>query len=457
MPKILKSQIEKDLTLAIDAFADVAEYEDYKDRITSQLLKTVEVQGFRKGKAPTHLAVEKIDPIKLQQTVYQESIARFFNELDPEVKEILSKEKRVATNSVATLDPEFTKEEEGGFKFRVYVNLLPEVDLELISNFKIAEPKESEIKGRLTKEEFFTREKEAFLRSLNVYEDTEEKTTEESQLMVDIQESVAGQENSLRETKDGTITLSSKQFPKGFVEQLIGLKTAEVKKFSLSVDTEAGKKQKMDFEVTINKIRLPKYKTLIELFENSDEAKKQFKTLADFDIFLTNIYTTETTQILDSLKRQSVIKALVEDLPNFPLPQDQIADEVERILNVLQERAITSKQSLMQVFASSGLPDADKNASSEEEVRKFVKGYITKEFKLVDILRVVYNTKVEEKMTDKDVEFLAKEIIKDPTKYEIADAANLTEDRSKDIAYDRLLRARSFKWILEQVKEKEKK
>jgi trigger factor len=394
MSKIVKASFSDDLTYTVDCLAEKKEYEDFKDRITDQFLKNVEVKGFRKGKAPRDLAMKNVDQIALQQTVLEESIEKFYGEVQSEVSDNLKEKNRIPANTPAQIDPASIKEEEDGFHFSVKVSLLPEIDLDTIAKIKIAEPTEKDIDNRVSKKEFFNREKENLIASLNSFKPVDRKAKKGDQVMIDLVEKVDGSQPN--EQKAVKVIIGRSQFPEKFESNLIGLKAGESKDFSADIP-HGNHAHSYDFSVTCHEVAEPEFTKIDDVLAHSDETKDRFKNEKEFEEFLTNIYDQETQQLLNSLKRRAVIKTVIEKVKDFALPEADIEKEASRIYNTLEARAIEGKTTIADVFKASGLPKAEDGLKKDDDVKKAVEDYVRKEFKLVEILRTAYQIKVSPK------------------------------------------------------------
>ncbi len=447
MAKIVSTTLQDVLNLHVQCHVENKEYEEFSQRLTQQYLKNVEVKGFRKGKAPADLALKQADPVKLNQLVLEEAVQRFYKDLQPEVTQYLKKEDRIPANIPAQVDPESVKLEDDGFHFKVIITLLPKIDLSKLDGLQVSTPDLSEAGERLSFEEFQGREEEKILVNLNEFEPSKNKSKNGYQLVTDIIESVEDGETT--ENKDIKILLGGGQFPPEFDAHLLDSKVGETKDFVLNLP-HGDHNHNYTFKVTIKEVNQPKYKTVDEIFENVEDAKKQFADKEAFLTFLHSIYDQETESILATLKRRELIRNIIEQTPDFDLPEAQMEVESNRILEELKHRAEHSKQDLSDVFAVSGLPDADKGLKKEADIVKAVKDYVYKEFKLVEILRAIYQVKIDDKISEAEIKKAADEMKKDPEKYNVA-KSEMEENRIMDLAFDRLLRNKSFQWVYDRA------
>jgi|694.fasta_scaffold101956_2 trigger factor len=460
MARILKSEITKDLKYVVDLLAEKKEYHLYQARVLEQLLKNVEIKGFRKGKAPRELALKQVDPNKLQSTLLQESVEKFYGDLRPEIEKEIAEKKRVAILGTARLEDEeeFTKETDEGFQFRISILLLADVDVAPISKLELKAPTADQIPGRETFDEYFAKESKALVASFNNYKPTKSKIKDDSRIVADITEQLIpdkkdknSKQEEPKESKNATINLGENRFPQEFEQNLIGLKAGEEKEFDLKLEITGQGEQKFHFKIKIVEVLEAEFETVEEILENSKDAKKQFGTPEDFKNLVKKVYDQETEQLLKNLKRRQIIEEVVKVVPKFQLPQSSFEAEVERILQVLNSRTLEAKISLKDAFAASGLPGSEDKIKSDSDVKPKIEEYVTTEFKLVEILRYVYYTLVEPKIEDKEVQEFKEAIEANPSKYNVS-SAEIANGKAIDVAYDRLLREKAFNWIAGQVK-----
>ncbi len=170
---ILSSNYSDDtLSFSLDYSVSSDLFEPWKARLTKQFLENVEVKGFRPGKVPEKVALENIDPAKMEATIYEETVMRFFDEARAEVMTILGKDGRIPLDFAASFipgsSPEKTDNGKTSFHFRITANLLPVIDLENIKNkIVITEPTEKDLPERITLVEFEAREKTNLLNNIN--------------------------------------------------------------------------------------------------------------------------------------------------------------------------------------------------------------------------------------------------------------------------------------------------
>jgi trigger factor len=447
MSKILAAKIENN-TFLVDCLVEQKEYNEFKERITSQVLKNVSVPGFRKGNAPEKLAMEKVDQIALQSTIMQETVQKFYAELQEDVDKKLVKEDRIGVSTTISVNPEHTKETEDGFQFRVLINLLPKIALDKISDIKVELPEAEKIQGRVSKKDFFDSEKVKLINAFNVFEEVDSKSKEGLQIEVNLVEK--SDEDKERKQDALKINIGTGQFPADFEKNIIGLKKGDKKSFKYKVP-HGDHSHEYNYEIEVLKVAKPTLTKINDVLEQSEEAKKQIKSEQDFEKTLQAVYDQETENLYRDIKKNAIVRGILDIVPDFDMESEKMDSEISRIDEVLTTQAKGQGKKLAEVFENSGLPGSEKKPKTDKAVRAEIEDYVKKEFKLMNILQAVYFGKVENKITEKEAETLEKQIKQSPQNFNLSLEDAKDDDRVKNVAYDRLLRSKAYTWIQDQV------
>ncbi|MEM1311855.1 MAG: trigger factor [Patescibacteria group bacterium] len=447
MSKLVKSEYENDLVYNIDYLVEKDEYQTWRQKLINQILSTVEVTGFRKGKAPDELAMKQLNLKSVEETILQETISKFGTQALQEAKDKLKNESRVVQNQTIDFNLEHTGPSEDGFKFRLVLSLLPKIDLSGLEKIQEPQIEKDDLPPRLSKAEFIAKEESKFLASLNEYQKSEEVSKMNDKIQLDLVEVVKGQDP--RDLKDVTYTLGVSELPEEFVSELIGVQVGQTKNFDLKVPASNGSTNKgtsVKYTITVKDLQSPKHSDIQALLDNSAEAKKQFETREKFNDFLVNYYDQESKAIEEDLKKRKIIEESLQIVPDFSLPIDKTEAEQDRIMQVMQDQVKNSGQSLGQVFKQSGIErDTTKNIEDPIEIKKIVSSYVSREFKWIFILRSIYEFKVEEKISNEQIDTVSAEMQKKPREYNLQEGQN--SEYYREIAYDRLMRSKSTTWL----------
>jgi trigger factor len=460
MASILSSNLTSDIRFSLQYKVEKQEYDSWKTKLQQQYYKNVEVPGFRKGHVPEHIIQKNINQAALSDTIFRETLDKYGNEAIRIVQEEVEKLGRHALNQTFMIDPTNTGEKEDGFLIDVSVELLPEVDLSTIKNIPIPKQTEKDIEGRPSFEEFLKKEKMSFVSSHTSYVDTDEAAKVGFEIYLNMQGTVDGQTRDGLNGEHVQVVLGSGNFLPDFEKGLDEVKTGDVKSFPVTFPQDyfepslGGKTA--EFTVTIESVKKPKYSTFAEVMENHhehDHNHENFQTESEFDAYVRSYYDSETKRILENLKQRTIIREVVNHVPDFTLPVDRIDTETDRIFTVLSEDALKTKSSIVEIFAKTDLPGHDAKVVNDEDVKKQLKDYVTKEFKLSSIWNFIYEKHVENKVTEETLDGAVREISKNPGAYGLS--SDLSPEDMRDNVFSLLKKQLSAQWLTSQFEEKE--
>lgn len=170
MSKLLEVNYESNLSAYCDIVVEKAEFSVFSAKVQDQVLKSVKIDGFRPGKAPADKAMQNVDPQQLIQTIIQETVKRYLPEsVDALTEKIEKIDGKKTLEFEATLSEQHLgMQEDGSFKFRLNVKLLPVVDVSKLKSIKVPVILESDLpKDRTSLEQFLIEEKKKLLDNLN--------------------------------------------------------------------------------------------------------------------------------------------------------------------------------------------------------------------------------------------------------------------------------------------------
>jgi trigger factor len=459
MPKILHQGFENDIKYTLDYYVEPKEYQDWTTKIKNQYLKSLEVPGFRKGHAPEELVMKQISPQALGQTIMQETMDKFGNEAIGIMQNELEKTKRIVLTQTYSINPEKTKEQEGGYLISLFVEVLPEVDLSKLSSIKYTKATEKDLAQRMSLKDYVAKEKSGYIANHTEYEKTDEKALEMYQVVLDMSGKVDGKEEP-KLSADGMIaTIGGGSFLPDFEKGIKHIKAGEKKSFPVEFpinyfDPElAGKTA--EFSVEAKEVKKPKFLTLEEVFESESPEDHhghnhpQFKTEKDFEDYVAKFYTQDTERMIEEINQQRIIKEMVETTSNFTLPDDKIEAEAERIYSVIEEDSIRTQKSIVDIFKQTDLPGHDDKLKGNDDVRAKIHDYVVKEFKLATIWNVIYEKEITDKVTSEILEQANSEVAKNPQGYGLN--PELKEEELKENVFALLKKQRSAQWLFAQV------
>ena len=455
-------RFENDVLYILDYVIPKEEYQTWKNRLTNQLLSTVEVPGFRKGKAPEHLARKYINEGAFEETFLRETVDKFSRAGTEIVQEKMKEENRVVLRLEIDSKPEFTGEKDGGFQFRINAYLLPKVDLSKIETLKIDKPTASSLTGRPTTEEFKKQEKNRLFTNSNQYISVDEAAADNYQVLADLSGKVDGVEDPKLDAIGTKITLGLGNYLPDFEKGMKGVKAGEKKEFKVKFPADYFEPQlaskTAEFRVSIYEVNKPKFDNISDIIEATPDLKSQFKNEEGFDVFLEKFYAEDTVRMLEDSWQKAVIRKVVDITPDFQLDAEAVESETNRIFNSLSLDAEREKVTLGEMLVKAGIPILkEEKAKSLDaiQVKKEVEKYVQNEFKLSSILTVANELKVENRPSPEEVDRTVQDATKNPDKYSLE--SGMSADDIRTTIIDRVIRQAGAKWVYDTVQANLKK
>ncbi len=460
MSKVIATNQASANTFVVDYLVAAEEFAKIKETTIDELVKEVKLPGFRKGKVPKEKALAKIDLRKLENLILERVFkAHEKAAVDVAVAELQQKGRRY-THITLDFENNATREnEDGSFQFRLVFHLMPEIDLNKLSEVKIREVKEEEIVGRPPLEEFLTLEKNRLFCNYNRYDSSDEPSRQFDQLIVDLVGKI-GEEEVFTE-KDVQIILGVGWFLPEIEANLTGVKKGDQVSFEVNFPAShpnpkaAGKK--VMITASVKSVLAPQYTSIEEVFEKSKQAselQKRFGSAADLDKNLSDLYHKETARILAEMRNRLIIEKVMEIVPDFEIDDNLIQTEAERLFSKVKENA-DKEDSLPLVQAAirsyPGIANLleNPNEAGEEEIKTALAKIIRDEYKWTSILSYVYQNKATDKPKAEDLEKVQENAEKEPEMYGFDKKTPKEEIRNAIV--DRVIRQVAFAWIANQV------
>lgn len=357
----LKTQRVNDAN-AIASSTISAELVDKKSQaITQQFAKSVNIHGFRKGKAPVSIVKQRYAK-QIQQEVEQEAVRESFQQA---LKDLKIEQKDVLGN------PAITKFERKGEEIDVEfkISLTPKVDLSklksCVPDAKIKEPSLKEIDERL--------DEIAKAQAPLVEAKATAKLAEGDTANIDFEGFIGDKAFEGGKAEGFDLVIGSNQFIAGFEPQLVGMKKGEEKDIKVTFPENYQAKDLAGKEA-IFKIKLNAIKVKGES-KFDDEMAKKLLNNADATL------QTLKDQIKLQLQNEARVKLYNEELKpklvdniletiKFDLPDLIVEQEMNILLN---NYARTLTQEEFEKFQSDSKAIAEKRKELEEEARKSVR------------------------------------------------------------------------------------
>ena len=455
----IKTRIENDIKLLIDFQADKQEFEEWTSKLRSQYLKNVEVPGFRKGKAPEHLAIKQVNPQALEQTILQEAVDKYGQEAIREATEEMQAKDKVIIPGSFIIDPASLKREEG-LSFTIKGEILPEVKLDP-SKIDVKEPNEKDLPDRVSYEDFLANQKNGFISSHAEYSASDKGVDTLYKFTADTTGTVKGEDASELTATDMSGVVGIKQFLPDFEKGIKGMKAGEEKEFKVTFpenyQAQNLRGETATFRVKMKSVEAPdstKFDDVVSPEKHEGHNHQNFQDEAAFDEYIRNYYDQETKQLLEQQRQRNTIQAILKQVPDFALDEERINAERDRIFEVIKSNAESQGVDASEIFAQSGIPGADEKVKNDEEIKQKITDYVRNEFKLSTIWDYIYETKIEQKVTPQQIEQGGKEVMQNPSRFNLN--KDVTEEQARNYAYSNLKKNKAAQWLFGKMAELKK-
>ncbi|GAB4147793.1 MAG: hypothetical protein OHK0017_09920 [Patescibacteria group bacterium] len=430
------------------------EYDAWSERIISQLLSKVEVAGYRPGKAPREKLLANVNMDRVNRVVFEETIDKFAKEAIDEANAKIKEDNPDHFVLSHNIDEADSKIDDDGFTFKLVTSLLPLVNISPLDDLQIEQPSDTDL-GIISFEEFEKQETGKFLYYFNEYEKTESEVKQASRLKANLKGFIGGEEVSELGGEDQEISLGFGRYLPEFEKNMQGHKAGDKFKFKMDFPDDyfvaMVRGKEAEFEVELLEVEQAKYSGIEELINhNSHGISAQIPDMEAFRIHLEKSYASMHQQTSSTKLRETVIKKLLEVIPAFDLPSEDVDKEFSRINENTKQIAEVNKITKLQVLEANGIP-FEGEPKTDEEIEKALRDYVVNEFKLSTILNFVYLKKVpqEQKITKEQLAEIANAMKNAPQEYGLE--AGITDEKAQREANERAVRNIALSWIMDKV------
>ncbi|WP_273264541.1 trigger factor [Flexistipes sinusarabici] len=381
---------QKELTVEVPA-------EKYNERFEAEVKKlapTVKIPGFRKGKAPKNIIIREHNH-KLRVNALE-------NLINDSVYEAITSEGINPLNTPVIKDVNF--EENEPIKFKVYVDVFPEVNIENYKGYsfekEIAEVRENDVEKVLED----LREKNSS------FEPVEDKAVEKDDMVViDFVGTIDGEKFEGGSANDYSIVVGSNTFLEDFEDGLIGMKPGETKNIKVTFPENYAKDlagKEANFEVTLKEV---KQKDVPEL--NDDFAKdidENCETLDDLKKLVREDLEKEAAQMAKDRLYDKIIEKLIEENP-FEVPETIVDEQAGRLAD----------QTLQQYMYMYGV-NPEQLGLNKDNIKDEFKARAATQVKsaiILNKLAEMHSIEVSEEEMENKIKELAEEMKKDVEEY----------------------------------------
>lgn len=325
--------------IGFDIQVEGAKSQAIYDRIVKDLTRTMQVPGFRKGKAPTQLVLRQVGSQRLKANVLEELLEKTLNEALAENKEV--KDKALGgfqlITDIETLVQTFTPGQEVSFKAAIDVE--PEVTLNKYQGFTV---KAEEIKPDLTEVDRTLNEFQVRKATIVPIEDRPVALNDVVTVDLKVLDRATGEELPDAGEEDFQLDVDEKAFIPEVVQAIIGADIDQVIEVESIFPEEyypeeyVGKEIK--YVVTIKSIKGRELPALDDEFAQSISDKE---TIAELRELLEKRVIDEAEAKTKANKERAVLEALTAEL-EVDLPATLLQQELDFLVrqqaSYLQER-----------------------------------------------------------------------------------------------------------------------
>lgn len=335
------------------------EWEEAMDKAYNKASKKAKIDGFRPGKAPKDVFLKKYGKEALYMDAADEVIEKAYTKMIEENKDVVAE-------LVARPDIELKSIDENGVEFKFILTLKPEVKLGKYKGLKVKKEK-----AEVSKEEI-----EGAIKSITQrYAENvlKEDAIENGDIaIIDFEGFIDGTPFDGGKGENYSLTIGSGTFIPGFEEQLIGLKSDDVKDvvvtFPEDYHAEDLKGKEATFKVKVHEVKTIKVPELDEDF------------FADLDMEGVNSKETLESKVKENIlaHKESDIEnkymdALLEEAAKevkIDIPDVMTEEELDRMVNQYRQHLQMQGMTLEQFYQFTGSDEKALRDQMTEEANK---------------------------------------------------------------------------------------
>lgn len=329
------------------------------DKLVNEYCKSAHIKGFRKGKVPAQVLLQKYgESIRYETSmkVIEESLKELFEEIDQKPLGYAGPE--------LVEDPQF--DENADFTYTVKYDVFPEFTLGEYKGLTVEEPEVKVGKKEIDQELDRIRDQNS------VVIEKEEAASKDDIVTIDYLElDEKGEEIEGTKREDFVFTIGTGYNLYKIDDELIGLKKDDEKEIEKSYGSDfeneelAGTTKKLKV-----KVKAVKEKQLPELDDElAQDVNEKFETLKDLKDDIKQRLEGELEQRLRSMKVDSLLEQIVEKSP-IDLPESMIQAEIENSWRNFMYQSRMPEEQLLQILQAQGRTKEDLTSEWRPEAEK---------------------------------------------------------------------------------------
>ncbi|EAW38574.1 trigger factor [Lyngbya sp. PCC 8106] len=424
--KLPASQIGLDIEISPEMSKNAYE------QVIRQYARSVNIPGFRKGKVPRHILVQRlgVGRIKaaalddlmqqcLPKAVEQENIPAIGSfELRGDVEELVA---QYEPGQLLTI--------------KAAVDIAPEVQL---GEYKGLNVQAEEVKFDPARVDEVLEQEQTKLATLVPVENRPAQTGDVA--FVDFKGVFATEKNEEGEPQEipgGSaenfqVELIEGQFIPGFTEGMIGMNPGETKELQVTFPDDYGNEelagQAAVFTITLNELKV---KELPELDDDFAEEVSEFETLAELRESLEKRFQEEADEQTTANKNKALIEAIVANL-QVELPETMIREEVDQVLTQQAMQLSQMGVDIKRLFTQEMIPQM-RERSRPQAIEQLKQSLALKEIAQ------------QESITISEEDIQAEEA-KTMTQLQ---GQEVDPDRLREVVSENLLKKKTYSWLVE--------
>lgn len=402
------------------------------DKTVQDLARSTSIPGFRKGKVPKHILLQRLGVERIKAVVLEELIQESIQEAIAQ-EDIQSLGKFQLRSNFEELLQQYQPGE--SLTFSASVEVPPEVSVTDYQNLTVKVPENAydpEIVDKALTEQ---RNQKAILKPVEGrgaqlgdtavidYKGTEKVAEGETA------EVVPGVEGT-----DFTMELITENFIPGFVDGIVGMNIGDTRTLPLTFPEDYPREElaakDVVFEVTLKEL---KEKELPELDDDFAQDVSEFETIAELRESLEKQYREKAEQEHNSACNSAIIAELIEKNP-IDLPESLIEKEVDQILTQTAMQIQQMGVDLKQFFTAEAIPKLRENARPDA-IEKVKEGLI------VQAIAKQESISPEEEEVNSRVEEIKTQL----------EGQDIDLERLKTMVFEDMLKEKTLEWLRSQT------
>ena len=352
------TKLEEANKFELEITVDGEVFKNAVNKVYKKQVKSINIPGFRKGKAPKHI----IEKMYGKEVFYDDAMQDCY----PEALEAAAKEADVKIVAVETLEAIDVNDD--GFTFKATIIVEPEVEVTNYSGIEV-EKNSTEVTDELINEEI-EKVRERNSRMITV----EDRAAEDGDIaVIDFEGFLDGEAFEGGKGENFNLKLGSGQFIPGFEEQIVGHKADE--EFSINVtfpedyQAEELKGKAAEFKIKLHEIKVK------ELPEVDDEFVKDVSDKETLDEYKAELSEQIKSRLENEAERDvdnKLIDAVIENMSG-DVPEAMYDNQVNDMLREFDMRLRSQGMDMATYLQYTGM-DADAvKAMYKPEAEKRVK------------------------------------------------------------------------------------